>query len=92
MLSKNINFKNFKHKLNNKKIKKDLNNILSEENEILKSLKPNYKYQYNKALIAKIKKVKSLKIIGMGGSILGTKAIHDFLKYKVKKNLARIRF
>tara|TARA_B100000767_G_scaffold268793_1_gene289620 strand:+ start:864 stop:2012 length:1149 start_codon:yes stop_codon:yes gene_type:complete len=87
MLSKNINFKNFKHKLNNKKIKKDLNNILSEENEILKSLKPNYKYQYNKALIAKIKKVKSLKIIGMGGSILGTKAIHDFLKYKVKKKI-----
>jgi len=36
MFSKNINFKNFSHKFNNKKIKKDLKNILSEDNEILK--------------------------------------------------------
>ncbi len=71
MLSKNIHFKNFKHKLNNKKIKKDLNNILSEDNEILKSLKPNYKYQYNEASIAKIKKTKTLKIIGYGWLYIG---------------------
>ena len=87
MLSKNINFKNFNYKLNNKKNKKELKNILSEKNEILKSLTPAYKYSYKKNIIGKIKKNKILKIIGMGGSILGTQAIHDFLKYKIKKKV-----
>ena len=40
MLTKNINFKNFNKKFNNKKLKKHLKNILSENNEILKSLTP----------------------------------------------------
>ena len=87
MLSKNINFKSFKYKTNNQKIKKDLKNIIIENNEILKSLTPIYKYQYSKKLIKKIKKEKNLKIIGMGGSILGAQAIHDFLKHKIKKNI-----
>ena len=38
MLTKNINFKNFKSKKKNKKIKKDLANLLVEKNIILKSL------------------------------------------------------
>ena len=87
MLSKNIHFKNFNFKFNNKKIKKVLKIILNENNETLKSLTPGYKYQYNKSLIKKYKKEKILKIIGMGGSILGTRAIYDFLKYKIKKKI-----
>ena len=46
MFSKNINFKNFNNKFDNKKIRKDLKNLLSEDSEILKSLTPVYKYQY----------------------------------------------
>ncbi len=87
MLSKNINFKSFGHKTKNQKIKKNLKNILSQNNEILKSLTTAYKYQYNKSLIKKIKKEKTLKIIGMGGSIIGTHAIYDFLKHKIKKKI-----
>jgi len=87
MLSKNINFKSFNQKFNNTKIKKDLKKILSENNEVIKSLTPAYKYQYNKNLIHKIKKEKILKIIGMGGSILGAQAIYDFLKHKIKKKI-----
>jgi len=87
MLSKNINFKNFGHKSKNLKLKKDLKNILNQNSEILQSLTTGYKYQYNKSLIKKIKKEKTLKIIGMGGSILGTHAIHDFLKHKIKKKI-----
>ena len=87
MLSKNINFKSFDHKSKNQKIKKNLKNILSQNNEILQSLTTAYKYQYNKSLIKKIKKEKTLKIIGMGGSIIGTHAIHDFLKHKIKKKI-----
>ena len=85
MLSKNIKFKNFNFKFNGKVIKKDLKKLLSEDNEIIKSLKPDYKYSYSKKLLNKNKK--DLTIIGMGGSILGTQAIYDFLKYKIKKKV-----
>ena len=87
MLSKNIKFKNFNHKPINKKLNKYFSEILNKDDEILKSLTPNYKYQYSKKLIKKFKKNKVLKIIGMGGSILGIQAIHDYLRYKIKKEL-----
>tara|TARA_B110001452_G_scaffold260488_1_gene258048 strand:+ start:87 stop:1244 length:1158 start_codon:yes stop_codon:yes gene_type:complete len=86
MLSKSINFKNFKIKKNNKKIQKDLNILLKEKNPILESLNSNYKNSYNKKIISKYKKYSDIKIIGMGGSILGTESIYDFLKNKIKKN------
>jgi len=86
MLTKNINFKNFKSKKNNIKIKKDLNFILKEKNAVLKSLSSSYKNSYNKKTIAKFKKYSHIRVIGMGGSILGTEAINDFLKNRIKKN------
>ena len=63
MLSKNIKFKNFNFKFNNKKIKKDLSSLLSEDNEILKSLTPEYKYRYGKKLIKKKSKKKFLELL-----------------------------
>jgi glucose-6-phosphate isomerase len=86
MLTKNINFKNFKLKKSNIKIKKDLDIVLRENNEILKSLKKGYKNNYNKKTISKFKKYSHFSIIGMGGSILGAESIYDFLKHKIKKN------
>jgi glucose-6-phosphate isomerase len=86
MLTKNISFKNFKLKKNSNKIKKYLKIILKENNEILKSLRPDYKNSYNKKTILKFKKYSNLRVIGMGGSILGTESIYDFLKHKIKKN------
>ena len=87
MLSKDIKFKNFNIKLSSKKIKNDLYKILKEDNEILNSLRPTYKYSYNKKLIKKLKKENVLSIIGMGGSVLGTQAIYHFLKHKIKKTI-----
>ena len=86
MLTKNINFKNFKVKKNYIKVKKDLKKLLSENNEVLKSLSKDYKNNYNKKIIFKYKKYSHIKVIGMGGSILGTESIYDFLKEKIKKN------
>jgi len=88
MLTKNINFKNFKLKKKNNTIKKYLDIILKENNEILKSLSPGYKNSYNRKTILKLKKYLYTRVIGMGGSILGAESIYDFLKYKIKKNFS----
>jgi len=86
MLTKNINFKNYKLEKNNKKIKGDLKLFLAENNEILKSLNPNYKNSYTKKFIKKFKEYFDVRVIGMGGSILGTESIYNFLRHKIKKN------
>ena len=86
MITKYIDFKNFKLKKNNKKIKKDLNILLKENNTILKSLSSTYKNSYSKATILRLKKYSYIRVIGMGGSILGTESIYNFLKKKIKKN------
>ena len=85
-ISKKISFINFKNKTNIKNLDKILKKILSEKNEILDSLKPNYKYSFNKKLINKYKN-KNLRLIGMGGSILGMKAIYNFLKKKIRNKI-----
>ena len=87
MLTKNINFKNFNLKKNNKSIKEDLKKLLKEKNTILDSLSTNYKNSYSKKNLLNSQKYKNIRIIGMGGSILGTEAIFDFLRIKVKKNI-----
>ena len=86
MISQNISFKNFKLKNKNQKLKQKLISILSEENEVINSLKKSYKNNYTKKLIKKFKNSKNFRLIGMGGSILGTNTIYEFLKYKIKKN------
>ena len=86
MFTKKINFKNFIIKKFNKEISKDLNLILKKKNKVIESLSTFYKYSYNKKIISKIKKYKDVRVIGMGGSILGTEAIYDFLREKIKKN------
>ena len=80
-------FKNFLNIKNNKIIKKDFLNLIKNQPLLFQTLKPNYKYSYSKKLITKYKKFSSIRVIGMGGSILGTEAIYDFLKKKIKKKI-----
>jgi len=87
MLTKNIEFKNFKLSLNDIKIKKDLNAFLDTKSEVIKSLTPSYQYSYSKKKLNVYKKNSIIRIIGMGGSILGTEAIYSFLRNKVKKKI-----
>ena len=78
-----INFKKEKYKIS--KIKYELTNLLKEKNHILKSLSKNYKNTYNSRIIKKYRNFSNFRIIGIGGSSLGTQAIYDFLKFKIKK-------
>ena len=86
MLTSRINFINFKHQKNNKKIKQLLNETLKNRNEVVQSLDKKYKNSYKINKLRKFKTSKNFKIIGMGGSTLGAQAIYDFLKPKIKKN------
>ena len=88
MYSKNIFFKNFKIKKKTSNIKKILAKLLKEDNQILYSLGKDYKDSYIKKSLSKYKKYKNLRIIGMGGSSLGTRAIYNFLKHKINKKLS----
>ena len=88
MFGLNIKIKNYQIKDKNKKnisLKKKLKEILDEKNQVLKSLSKNYKYNFDKKKILQYKKFKNLRLIGMGGSILGSQAIYDFLIHKIKK-------
>ena len=87
MLTKNIKFKNFLIKNKKKNISKKLKSLLSENNEILKTLSVRYKYSYTKKIVSKFKKYQNITLIGMGGSILGSQAIYDFIKHKIKKKV-----
>ena len=80
-------FKNFLNIKNNKTIKKDFLNLIKEKPPIFETLKPSYKYSYSKKVISRYKKFSNIRVIGMGGSILGTEAIYHFLKKKIKKKL-----
>ena len=87
MITKNIKFKNFLIKKKFFNISKKIKLLLKENNLILKTLRSNYKYNYSIKIIKKFKKYPNLTLIGMGGSILGSQAIHDFLQYKIKKKV-----
>ena len=90
MFTKNINFSNFKFKSNLSKkknlLKKINNKNIFIEFPLLKSLTKEYQMGYDRSLIKSLKNYKKINLIGMGGSILGTQAIYDFFKQRIKKN------
>ena len=87
MLTKNIKFRNFKFKGSSKKSKKILSiykKFIKEKNEIILSIDKNYKDSFSNKIVNKLKKINEIILIGMGGSVLGSKAIYNFLKPKKK--------
>ena len=86
MFTKNISFKNFLIRKKNLVVKKNLNLILNEKDQVIHSLSKFYKDSFNKKNIKHFNKKLDYRIIGMGGSTLGAHAIYDFLKKKIKKN------
>ncbi len=85
MFTPNIKFTQFKIKKNNKNVNRELKKLLSENNSVIKSLTNNYENNFKIKHLLKYKKFFNNRIIGMGGSTLGTQAIYDFLNFKIKK-------
>ena len=90
MLTSGIDFLNFKIKVKKFSIKQKLVSIIKEKNQILDSLGKNYNNNFNEKILRKYKKSSNFRVIGMGGSTLGTQTIYDFLKNKIKKNFSFI--
>ena len=100
MINKNFEFKNnlnlngmlkktttgklakiYEHSIN--ELKKDLKN----DKKTLSVLDEKFKFNFKYSDLNKFKKFKTIALIGMGGSILGSKAIYNFLKDKIKKKI-----
>tara|TARA_B110000438_G_scaffold292665_1_gene331336 strand:- start:518 stop:1684 length:1167 start_codon:yes stop_codon:yes gene_type:complete len=90
MIKKFFLLKNFQKKFSRstdkKKISKILKEVLNENSQTIKSLSKNYLNSYKKKQFSRYKKFSNYRLIGMGGSTLGTQTIYDFLKDKIKKN------
>ena len=96
MLKKDNFFKSYfvnssKYNKNIKKTKKVFDSFLKDlkyfKIPLLGSYEKDYKFDFSKTTIKKFSKFKNIIIIGMGGSILGTKSIYSFLKKRIKKKV-----
>ncbi len=88
MFTKNIKFKNF-IKIKKPKVNKILRSIIKDKNivekyPLLKTMDKNYKYTFKKRNFY-FNPFSEFNILGMGGSILGSEAIYNFLKHKINK-------
>ena len=90
MLTSGIKFLNFKEKKNSLVVKKKLKLLLQNKDAVILSLSKNYNNSFNKKDIKRYRKSSNFRIIGMGGSTLGSQAIYDFLNHKIKKNFTFI--
>ena len=96
MLKKDNFFKNYfinlsKYNKNLKKTKRVFNSFIvdlkNKQIPLLESYEKNYEFDFLKTTVKKFSKYKNIIIIGMGGSILGTKSIYSFFKKKIKKKV-----
>ncbi len=74
----------------NKKCSSILQNLMvnfDKPNQTLNTLSKKFKLNFNLKDLKKFQKFNTLVIVGMGGSILGTEAIYEFLKQKIKKKV-----
>ena len=87
----NKKFYNLKRNKRNVKISSKLLELilknLHKDKNIFHLFYKKYEYNFTLKSFKKFEKFKSIIVIGMGGSILGIKALHSFLELKVKKEV-----
>ena len=69
----------------NKKLEKKIFENINSENQTLNVLSRKYKFNFKIKELKKFLKFKTVAIIGMGGSILGSKSMYFMFKDKIKK-------
>ncbi len=81
--------KNSKKKILSKKLHHIFDEIKNYEieDQTLSVLKKNFNFNFNYNQLKKFKKFKSIALIGMGGSILGSEAIYGFLQKKIRRKI-----
>ena len=99
MINKNFYIKNHIHPRHlNKKIEKNLNIKIpkifqkinyhtKDSKNLLYQLNSKFKFNFKLDNLKKFNKFKKIVIIGMGGSILGSEAIYNFLYHKIDKKV-----
>ena len=94
MIAKNHISKNIVNEKSTKKLKEDFNKIFNQiladittSGKTLNVLNKDFIFNFKQKDLNKFRKFKSIAVIGMGGSILGTEAIHNFLGEKIKKKV-----
>ena len=95
-MKKNIDYRNYlktsfsgKKKLINiyDKILEEINTNLDKTKDTFHVLSDKLEFNYNDTSLKKFRKFNTIVLIGMGGSILGSKAIFNFLKHQIKKKI-----
>tara|TARA_B100000029_G_scaffold218486_1_gene216314 strand:+ start:1225 stop:2388 length:1164 start_codon:yes stop_codon:yes gene_type:complete len=96
MFNKNNFFKsNFKKsKIFNKNLSKTkkvfktlLEDLKNNKIPLLQSFEKDYEFSFSQEIIKKFSRYENIIIIGMGGSILGSKSIFSFFKKKIRKRV-----
>ncbi len=64
-----------------------LNKDLNNSRKTINVLSKNFKFNFQVKDLSRFKKFKKIALIGMGGSILGSEAIYNFLSKKIKKKI-----
>ena len=79
----------YKKKLNSKftKILSKIKNEIDFNKNTFHVLSHKFNNSFRANDLTRFKKYKDIVIIGMGGSILGTEAIYECFKFKIKKNI-----
>ena len=81
--------KNFSQKLL-KKFNKTIHEInleIDNDKKLLHVLNKDYKFNFKLNDLRNFKKYNTIAIVGMGGSILGSEAVYNFLAKKIKKKV-----
>tara|TARA_B100000029_G_scaffold362016_1_gene355012 strand:- start:20 stop:1225 length:1206 start_codon:yes stop_codon:yes gene_type:complete len=96
MIKRDNFFKNYiknssSYRNNLKKTKKIFNSFLNDlknfDIPLIETYEKDYQLDFSKKMVKKFSKYQNIIIIGLGGSILGTKSIYSFFKKKIKKNV-----
>ena len=67
------------------KIFNEINLNLDNTRDTFHVLSKYFKFNFKTKNLKKLNDFKTVVVVGMGGSILGSNAIYDFLKFKIKK-------